>query len=123
VELDHLAKYMSSLRRSTVSFKTITNVARWSCECWPEPGLVVMVAGAGLVFSPPSGPGVAELAGGGGHGRGGQAQEPAGFGDADLDHAGVVGWRLVRAGREDPGVSPGRGLGGGGGRAGACGLW
>jgi len=69
---------MSSLRRSTVSFKTITNVARWSCECWPEPGLVVMVAGAGLVFSPPSGPGVAELAGGGGHGRGGQAQEPAG---------------------------------------------
>jgi hypothetical protein len=50
---------------------------------------VVVVAGAGLVSSSPAGPGVAELAGGGGRRRGGQAQQAAGFGDADLDLAGV----------------------------------
>ena len=64
---------------------------RDSCGGCPEPGLVMVIAGTGLVFSPPSGPGVPELVAGGGHGRGGQAQQAAGFGDADLDLAGVFG--------------------------------
>jgi hypothetical protein len=54
-------------------------------------------------------------------GGGGQVEQAAGFGDADFDHAGVFGRRLVRAGREDPGVAPGRGLGGAD-RDGGCGL-
>jgi hypothetical protein len=49
-----------------------------------------VVAGAGLVFSPPAGPCKSELAGCGAHRGGGQAQQAAGFGDADLDHAGVL---------------------------------
>ena len=77
----------------------------------PEACLEVVVAGSGLVFSPPAGPGVAELAGGGADRGGGQVQDPAGFGDADLDQAGVFGRRVVRAGGEDPGVGPACGLG------------
>jgi len=51
----------------------------------------VVVAGSGLVFSPPAGPGVADLAGGGAHRRAGQVQQPTRLGDADLDQAGVFG--------------------------------
>jgi hypothetical protein len=80
------------------------------CRRCPEPCLVVVPAGAGLVFSPPAGPGVAGLAGRTARGRGGQPQQAAGFGDADLDQAGVFGGRLVRAGREDAGVAPVPGL-------------
>ena len=70
----------------------------------------MVVAGAGLVFSPPAGPCKSELAGCGAHRGGGQAQQAAGFGDADFDHAGVFGRWLVRAGREDPGAGPACGL-------------
>jgi hypothetical protein len=86
----------------------------------------MVVTGACLMSPSPLGPGVAEVAGGAGHGRDGQVEEPAGFGDADLDHAGVLRGRLVRGGGEDAGFVPvPRFLGcaaGGGGRRGE-GWW
>ena len=60
-----------------------------------EPGVVMVPSGAGLVASPPSGPGAAQVAGGAAHGRGGEEGEAAGLGDADLDHAGVVAGGLI----------------------------
>jgi len=79
-----------------------------------EPGVVMVPSGAGLVASPPSGPGVAQVAGGAGHGRGGEAGQAAGLGDADLDQAGVVaGGLVIRAGWKFPGVAPGCRLPGG----------
>jgi hypothetical protein len=77
----------------------------------------VVVASAGLVDATPYRPGVAEGALGAGQGGGGQAQEAAGFGDADLDHA-DLGWgRLAGAGWQRAGIGPVRGLGTGAGRA------
>ena len=79
-----------------------------------EPGVVMVPSGAGLVASPPSGPGVAQVAGGAAHGRGGEAGQAAGLGDADLDQAGVVaGGLVIRAGWKFPGVAPGCRLPGG----------
>ena len=70
--------------------------------------MVMVPSGAGLVASPPSGPGVAQVAGGAAHGRGGEAGQAAGLGDADLDQAGVVaGGLVIRAGGKFPGVAPG----------------
>src|SRR5260370_19241365 len=86
----------------------------------------MVVTGACLVAPSPSGPAGAEVAGGAGHGRDGQGQEPARFGDADLDHAGVLRGRLVRGGREDAGVAPVPrllGCAAGGGRRRSEGWW
>lgn len=43
---------------------------------------------------------------GSGHGSGGELEQLAGFGDADLDHVDVLGWCFVRAGGESSGVLP-----------------
>ena len=90
-----------------------------------EPGVVVVPSGAGLVASPPSGPGAAQVAGGAAHGRGGEAGEAAGLGDADLDQAGVVaGWLVIGAGGQLAGVAPGCGLpGADGGRVATGQRW
>ncbi len=82
----------------------------------------MVVAGAGLVPAPPSGPGVAVLAGGTAGRLGGQVQQAAGFGHADLDHARVPGRGLIRGCGKDPGVGPAGRLGGRAGHGRVCGL-
>ena len=93
----------------------------WSSGGGSYSCLVVVVAGAGLVSSPPSRPAAAEGAFGGLQGRGGEPEQPAGFGDADLDHADVLGWCFVCSGRECSGVLPVRRHRGG--RAGSIAGW
>ena len=66
-----------------------------------------------------------QVTSGAAHGRGGEAGEAAGLGDADLDQAGVVpGWLVIRAGGQLAGVAPGCGLpGADGGRVAAGQRW
>ena len=60
--------------------------------------MVAVPAATGLVAAAPARPGVSELAGGGGHGLGGQVGEAACFGGADLDQAGLAAGRVVVCG-------------------------